>query len=242
MSHDELLQALFPTTAAMAPDAAGILDGMARLADGRDVTVIGVTGARPVGTDLAIDLSGRILRHVATHAGRPLVLLVDAGSQLMARRDELLGLNEYLAHLAKSLYLASATGSRTVGILYGAASAGAMIATAMAVDHLVVVPGADPSVMNLRAMSRVTKLPVAQLRAMAERTPVFAPGVAPMMEMGGIAQQWDEPAEYAARLLALLSGKAGDADDRDALGASRGGRLKAAAIAAKVQDEAAHHA
>jgi malonate decarboxylase gamma subunit len=241
MSRDELIQALFPDGAPMAVDADGILDGEQRLASGSPLTVIGLTGDRPVGADLAIAVSARVLRHVALHAGRPLLLLIDAGSQRMARRDELLGLNEYLAHLAKSLYLASASGSRTLGILYGAASAGAMVATALAVDRLVAVPGAAPSVMNLEAMARITKLPLAQLESMARETPVFAPGVEAMLQTGGILETWSDPAQYPGRLQSLLE-IPGDDDDRDCLGATRGGRAKAAAIAARAYEEAMRHA
>ena len=47
----------------------------------------------------------------------------------MARRDEMRGLNEYLAHLAKCLLLASQQGHRTIGLEYGKAAAGAFLAT-----------------------------------------------------------------------------------------------------------------
>ncbi|AOB32890.1 hypothetical protein AKI39_22340 [Bordetella sp. H567] len=241
MSHDELIQALFPDAAPMVPDNAGVIEGEQRLASGAKVTVIGLTGGRAVGADVAMAVSACVLRHVAEHAGRPLVLLVDAGSQRMARRDELLGLNEYLAHLAKSLYLAAATGSRTLGVLYGAASGGAMVASALAVDELVAVPGAAPSVMNLAAMARVTKLDLAQLESMASRTPVFAPGVDPLFQMGGILERWGDPADYAGRLASLLE-SAPDRDERDCLGARRGGRAKAAAVAGRVCAEAMRHA
>jgi malonate decarboxylase gamma subunit len=241
MSHDELISALFPGAAPMTPGADGVVDGEQCLPGVGAVTVIGLTGGREVGAELAIAVSARILGHVASHPGRPLILLIDAGSQRMARRDELLGLNEYLAHLAKSLYLASATGSRPLGILYGAASAGAMVATAMAVDRLVAVPGASPSVMNLAAMARITKLPVERLESMAGETPVFAPGVDAMYRVGGILESWNDPADYAGRLVSLLASDLSE-DDRDRTGAARGGRAKAAAIAARVCEEALRHA
>jgi hypothetical protein len=37
----------------------------------------------------------------------------------MRRRDEMLGLNEYLAHLTKCFVLAGQRGHRTVGVLFG---------------------------------------------------------------------------------------------------------------------------
>ncbi len=116
-----------------------------------------------------------------------------------------------------------------------------MVASAMAVDQLVAVPGAAPSVMNLAAMARVTKLDLARLESMASETPVFAPGVDAMFQMGGILESWGEPADYARRLASLLE-NAADEDARDRLGMRRGGRAKAAAIAARVYDEAMRHA
>ena len=59
-------------------------------------------------------------------------MLVDSDSQRMSKRDELLGLNEFLAHLAKSLIYADLSGRPTIGLLYGHTAAGAFIATALA--------------------------------------------------------------------------------------------------------------
>ena len=80
----------------------------------------------------------------------------------MARRDELLELNEYLAHFVKSLALAAIHGNRTVSVLFGHVAAGAFIATAL--------PGAEPSVMDLPSISRATQLPLEQL-SVAPTTP-----------------------------------------------------------------------
>jgi hypothetical protein len=87
------------------------------------------------------------------------LVLVDTQGQLMARRDEMRGLNEYLAHLAKCLPLASQQGHRTIGLEYGKATAGPFLATALATDFLVGLPGTEPVVMALPSISRVTKLP-----------------------------------------------------------------------------------
>ena len=42
---------------------------------------------------------------IPSRKGGPILVLVDSDSQRMSKRDEMLGLNEYLAHLAKSLML-----------------------------------------------------------------------------------------------------------------------------------------
>jgi malonate decarboxylase gamma subunit len=88
----------------------------------------------------------------------------------MARRDEMIRLNEYLAHLAKCLLLASEQKHRTIGLEYGKAAAGASLAMALATDRLVGLPGAEPSVMDLPSMARVTKLPEDKPKEIAKTT------------------------------------------------------------------------
>src|SRR5262249_8455014 len=152
----------------------------------------------------------------------PILLLVDSASQRMSRRDELLGLSEYLAHLAKVLLLAEAAGHRTVGLLYGGSAAGAFIATALATAPLVARPAPHPAVMDLPSMARVTKLPIDVLKAKAEATPVFAPGLDNMVRTGGIHVVWDVDRPLSTQLAAVLDQPAGQ-DERDRLGAARGG-------------------
>jgi malonate decarboxylase gamma subunit len=151
----------------------------------------------------------------------------------MSRRDELLGLSEYLAHLAKSLLLAEARGHRTIGLLYGGSAAGAFIATALACDTLVALPGAHPEVMDLASMARVTKLSIDLLEDKAKTTPVFAPGLDNLVSVGGVAEVWD-PQRSLADQLAVLLARPRDHDARATLGATRKGRPKAAAIAGEV--------
>src|SRR5271169_2292520 len=165
--------------------------------------------------------------------GMPILVLIDSSSQRMSRRDELLGLSEYLAHLAKSLLLAEAQGHRTIGLLYGGSAAGAFIATALATGTLVALPSAHPAVMDLPSMPRVTKLSINVLKAKAEATPVFAPGLENLAQTGAIHAVWDADRSLADQLVALLAEPPAP-DTRDRLGADRGGRLKAVAIAQRV--------
>ena len=239
MTLDELAGALFAPGYALDTDAHGVFAGKATTAAGCTLGVVGIAEGEPVGVDAAIALSQHVLAHVARGGGVPLVVLVDTQSQAMARRDELLGLNEYLAHLAKSLALASLAGHRTIGILYGHAAAGAFIATALSTELLVAVPGAEPSVMDLPSIARVTKLPLERLQSMAETTPIFAPGLAHLSTTGAVAETWHDPASFASRLDALLSAGRPAGDTRDRLGAARRGRLRAANVARAVMDAAA---
>ena len=235
MTLDEILASLFPDGHDVATDA-GVITGSATL-DGHPVAVIGVAGKMPLGVDKAILLSKRVLDVVAKGGDRPILVLVDSDSQRMSKRDELLGLNEYLAHLAKALMLADRSGHRTIGLLYGHTAAGAFIATALATGTLVALPGAAPEVMDLPSMAKVTKLSLDVLKDKAKTTPVFAPGLDNLAQTGAVLDTWDEAVSLADQLKALLA-KPAEGDRRDVLGRERRGRPKAAAIAARVHEMA----
>src|SRR6202167_4682743 len=114
------------------------------------------SGTRPRGAAIVIGVGGRAAarggesrgpaRQVpeALRAGGtdPILVLVDSDSQRMSKRDELLGLSEFLAHLAKCLIYADAQGHPTVGLLYGHTAAGGFLATALATRTLLAAPRA----------------------------------------------------------------------------------------------------
>ena len=233
MTLDEILPSLFPDGHDIAR-ADGLLTGSARLGDGGTATVIGVEGRTPLGIDGALKLSGHVIDALEHGGDGPIVVIVDSDSQRMSKRDELLGLNEFLAHLAKSLILADLRRRPTVGLLYGHTAAGAFIATALATRVLVGLPGAEPEVMDLPSMSKVTKLPVDVLKEKAKSTPVFAPGLDNLARMGAVLQTWNPAKPLAGQLAAVLAGMDA-ADRRDALGRDRQGRPKAADIAERVR-------
>ncbi len=233
MTLDEILPSLFPDGHDIAR-ADGLLTGSAKLEGGGTAAVIGVEGRTPLGVDGALRLGGHVIDALERGGDGPVVVLVDSDSQRMSRRDELLGLNEFLAHLAKALILADLRGRPTVGVLYGHTAAGAFIATALATRVLVALPGAEPEVMDLPSMSKVTKLSVEVLKEKAKSTPVFAPGLDNLARMGAVLQTWDPSKRLAEQLAAVLTGM--DAGDhRDALGRDRQGRPKAADIAERVR-------
>ena len=232
MTLDEILAGLFPNQSDIKVTGAEVA-GKAILPGRGPIQVLGITQGAPLGVDEAIALARRVIEIVKSGDRAPILFLLDSASQRMSRRDELLGLNEYLAHLAKVLLLAEAEGHRTVGLLYGGSAAGAFIATALATGTLVALAGAHPAVMDLPSMARVTKLPIEVLKAKAEATPVFAPGLDNMVRTGGIHVVWDAERPLAPQLAAVLDKPAGQ-DERDRLGAERGGRRKAAEIADRV--------
>ncbi|WP_232629680.1 biotin-independent malonate decarboxylase subunit gamma [Methylobacterium sp. Leaf118] len=235
MTLAEILDSLFPDGHTVAV-ADGIVSGDGPFRGGR-LAVIGVDGGTPLGIEGACRLSGLVLDVVRRGGGTPILVAVDSGSQRMSRRDELLGLNEYLAHLAKTLLLADAQGHATIGLVYGHSAAGAFIATALATRVLAGLPGANPTVMDLPSVARVTKLPLDRLEAMAKDTPVFAPGLDNMVQTGAVHAVLDPGQPLAPQIAALMDDRS-DADIRDRLGAERGGRPVAGDIADRVMREA----
>jgi malonate decarboxylase gamma subunit len=239
MTLAEALGSLFPAGHSVTAEG-GLIHGHAAAPDGRLIHVIGVAAGTPLGVEGALTLTGQVLEIVAGGRDSPILVLIDSSSQRMSRRDELLGLSEFLAHLAKALLLAEASGHQTIGLLYGGSAAGAFIATALSTGTLIALPDATPAVMDLPSMARVTKLPLEVLETKAHGTPVFAPGVDNLVKMGAIERVWDPARPLAAQLAEVLA-EPRRADARDTLGAERHGRTKAAAIAQRVCAEFGAH-
>jgi malonate decarboxylase gamma subunit len=237
MTLDDTLASLFGSSYSVEVRADGTLLGEARLISTQSISMIGVVNGLPLGVEGALSLAHRVLALVHAQQRVPILVLLDSDSQRMSRRDELLGLNEYLAHLAKALWLADAAGSPTVAVLYGGGAAGAFVATALATRALVALPGAHPTVMDLASISRVTKLPPEQLQRLSAASPVFAPGLQNMWRMGAVTEIWSADVSHAMRLADLLK-RLEQLQAGDRLGQLRAGRSMAAAVAEQVQREA----
>jgi malonate decarboxylase gamma subunit len=234
MTLGDLLASLFPNGHEIINEN-GLLLGSAQLGRNEKALVIGVSGGIPLGVDESIRLSARVLASLGSDTG-PIIVIVDSDSQRMSKRDELLGLNEFLSHLAKCLLYADMVGRPTIGILYGHTAAGAFLATALATRVLVGLPGGDPAVMDLPSMSKVTKLSIEVLQEKAKSTPVFAPGLENLAQTGAVHLLWDEKKALADQLDELLRDLPDAADKRGDLGQARKGRLKAGPIAERVYE------
>ena len=196
---------------------------------GQTVAVLGTTGHAFVGGAEALVLADRLISLVEQHPGRPVIMMVDNSGQRMALSEELLVLPEYVAHLLRAQQLARSTGSKLIAILYGPAVAGGFIAFGMLADRIVAVPGADPSVMKLEAISKVTKMPLEKLEDLAKTVSVFAPGCDNFFKMGGVHEVWTDAFPLAELLASDVSG-----DTRARLGNERGGRTSAQDVIAEV--------
>ena len=229
MDWHTLAARLFGTTHQVVADG-DFLCGTAAF-DGATLAIVGTTNHAAVGVDLALRQARAILEVVAAHPGRPLLLLVDTQGQMLRRRDELLGIHRAMAHLGGCIDLARRQGHPVIGLVYDQALSGGFITSGLMADACHALPEAEIRVMRVPAMARVTKLPEELLESLSRSNPVFAPGVANYVAMGGVRSLWD--GDLAAHLRAALADR--DSTDRRAEeGAARGGRRVAADVVRQV--------
>jgi malonate decarboxylase gamma subunit len=233
MTVPELLDALFPAGHGVR-DEAGLLLGSARTGAG-EVAVVGTRGGLELGVEAALALAAELLRLVREHPARPIVVLVDSRGQRMSRRDEVLGLNGYLGHLAACVELARRRGHHLVAIVHGDAVSGGFLPLGFMADEVHAVEGAHPWVMSPAAIARVTKLSPERLAELSRTSPLLAPGLEPFVRLGAIEPAWTPP--LAAALEAALA-RPPRPDRRAEEGLARGGRLLAARVAARVSGAA----
>lgn len=205
------------------------------MGDGRPLTVVGTWDHAAVDGPLALRIAGAVLDAVerdeaAGRAPTPIVFIADTSGQALSRHEELLGLNGAFAHVARCVDLARRRGHPTVTLIHGEAVSGGFLAFGMLADRVCALPDAQVRVMDLRAMARVTKIPLERLQALAAESPVFAPGAENYWRMGGVHEIWGGDDDWRARLAATLASVA-PGDARAELGNERGGRSLAAPIA-----------
>jgi malonate decarboxylase gamma subunit len=156
-------------------EADNFLSGSAQV-DGKPVAVIGTTDHTPIGIEIALAQAQAILRTVREHPGRPILILVDTQGQRLRHRDEMLGINSYMAHLGKCVDLARREGHTVIGLVYDQALSGGFITSGLIASACYALPEATIRVMGLPAMARITKVPEERLTELAKDNPVFAPG------------------------------------------------------------------
>ena len=234
MQWQELADALFPQGHAITQQNE-VLTGSAQVA-GETVSVIGTTGHAAIGVEIALAQAQAVLRTVREWPGRSIVLLVDTQGQRLRHRDEMLGINSYMAHLGKCVDLARRQGHKVVSLVYDQALSGGFITSGLMADACYALPDATIRVMALPAMARITKVPEETLTELARSNPVFAPGPENYLRMGGVQAIWPGTADggcAAPSLADHLAQALRDApaeDQRAALGQARGGRRLAQAV------------
>ena len=200
----------------------------------REIAVLGCANQTYIGVEMALILAQAVLDVIRTHPGRPILLLIDTLGQRLSRHDELLGINGCLAHLAQCLELARRRGHRIISLAYGEAVSGGYLASGMLADASYALHVARIQVMNLPAMARITRIPLARLEELSRTSPVFAPGVENFLRLGGITAVWSD--ELAMHLHAALQDTTTE-DKRRALGRERGGRTHAGDAARRVRTD-----
>ncbi|MYM22373.1 biotin-independent malonate decarboxylase subunit gamma [Duganella sp. FT135W] len=219
MDWKKLADTLFPEGHAIV-EQNEFLCGSAQV-DGSAVAVIGTTNHTPIGVEIALAQAQAILRTVREFPGMPIVMLIDTQGQRLRHRDEMLGINSYMAHLGKCVDLARRKGHKIIGLVYDQALSGGFITSGLMADACHALPDATIRVMGLPAMARITKVPEELLTELAQSNPVFAPGPENYLRMGGLESIWHS--DLAAHLRAALA-QATSGDQRSALGLQRGGR------------------
>ncbi len=233
MEAGPLLNALFPAGHSVRRDDL-ILHGGGR-AGAHEVAVVGTADSASIGNEVALRLADEVLRIIREHPGRPILLLVDTVGQRLSRRDELLGINRFLAHLAKCVELARLRGHRVLSLVYRQGVSGGYLSWGMLADACFALPDAEIRVMALDAMSRVTKIRQEILEELSAKSPVFAPGVSNYLKMGALAALWE--GDLAAQLTAALEGPTTGDSRRDA-GQRTGGRQQAGPVSRRVRTDA----
>jgi malonate decarboxylase gamma subunit len=229
MNWQDLTNALFGDDHTITRNG-DVISGTVQL-QGQTLAVVGTTEHAAIGVDTALAQARVILDTVQHHPGRAIVLLVDTQGQRLRHRDELLCINRYMAHMGCCVDLARRSGHRVVALVYDQALSGGFITSGLMADSCHALPEAEIRVMRLPAMSRVTKIAEDVLEALSVSNPVFAPGVANYVAMGGIASLWKGDLQTA--LMAALA-DSDTTDRRAALGRTRGGRQLAQDVTQRV--------
>ena len=249
VEHDSFLSGSGQVDAGAGADAAA-----------RTVAVIGTTGHAPIGIEIALAQAQAVLRTVREHPGRAILILVDTQGQRLRHRDEMLGINSYMAHLGKCIDFARRQGHTVLGLVYDQALSGGFITSGLIADACFALPQATIRVMGLPAMARITKVPEDRLTELAMDNPVFAPGAENYLRMGGLQAIWEPgpavestdaaaislpdasanasasaSASALASALAKALAQVEPTDRRMALGEARGGRHMAQAVAQAVR-------
>ena len=238
MTLDHLLQELFPRERVLDETRADFVRGTA-LVGGETVVFLGTANATEIGAALVLALSAAVLDTIRHHPGRTIILLLDTEGQRLRRREELLGLNGYMAHLAKCIEIARSRGHRIISLVYGHAVSGGYLTTGMMADAAFALADAEIKVMNLPAMARITRIPLERLEALSVDSPVFSPGVRNYFQMGHLDGIWDSDLgkHLEDAVLRLRAAPASASDQRMARGRERGGRTSALAVAERIR----HH-
>lgn len=204
-------------------EANSLLSGTAQM-NSATISVIGTTNHTEIGVEIALKQAQLVLMTMRDYPERPILLLVDTTGQRLRRRDEMLGIQRYMAHLGKCIESARRNGHKIIALVYGQALSGGFVSSGMMADACYALPSSIIRVMDLSAMARIMKIPLEKLAGLAQSHPVFAPGPENYLRMGGIQEIWKN--NLASCLMTAFADISNE-DLRMSHGAARGGRVMA---------------
>ena len=199
MNWEALLAALFGKSHDVKCDG-DLLSGTAQFNE-HTLTVVGTTHHAAIGVELALAQARVVLNTVREHPGRGILLLVDTQGQRLRHRDELLGINRYMAHMGCCVELARRQHHPVIGLVYDQALSGGFITSGLMADACYALPEAEIRVMRLPAIAQF------RLRTRSATSP--APSVlSPKMPSASNASVLTAPACSARGLRRFASANA----------------------------------
>lgn len=231
MHTQNILKQLFPTQLDYHING-HVIQGHANTEIG-PVRIIGTVDSAAINQQIAIEIGAEVLDIIAQGEKTPVVFIVDTQGQDLSRADELLCLNRTFAHLASCVDLLRREQHPNLAIILGEAVSGGFLSYGLMANQVFALETSQVKVMDLNAMSRVTKIPVQRLKELSQSSAIFAPGVENFYKMGAISEIWhrldhtlivDAIQQQRADIESYLT------DDRRKIATQRQGRLRCDAI------------
>lgn len=192
------------------------------------VEIIGTVDSSAMNQFIAMTLANEILDVIAQDQKTPIVFIIDTLGQDSSRADELLCLNRTFAHLASCVDLLRRRGHPNLGIILGEAVSGGFLSYGLMTNQVFALQTSQVKVMDLQAMSRVTKIPLDKLKSLSQTSAIFAPGVENYHAMGAVNDIWTTlDAHLVENALASQVGHTDSflTDDRRQIAEDREGRV-----------------
>lgn len=163
--------------------------GSAQTAVGK-VHIIGTVNSAPINQQISMQIASKVLNIIAENLQTPVVFIVDTQGQALSRSDELLCLNRTFAHLASCVDLLRRKQHPNLAIILGEAVSGGFLSYGLMSNQVFALEQSQVKVMDLNAMSRVTKISTERLKELSQSSAIFAPGVENFYKMGAISAIW----------------------------------------------------
>lgn len=194
MQTKTILEKLFPNKLEYHIDNS-MIRGSADTKMGK-VEIIGTVDSAAMNQLIAMTLANEILDVIAKGEKTPIVFIVDTMGQDSSRADELLCLNRTFAHLAACVDLLRRSSHPNLAIILGEAVSGGFLSYGLMANQVFAMQSSQVKVMDLNAMSRVTKIPLDKLKSLSQTSAIFAPGVENYYAMGAVEDIWEELDEH----------------------------------------------